>query len=356
MILLIDYGTATAKALLLKDDGAPSFFEVSLGFPAYTKTTVFESLLFVLENLQSLSGQKFVEGTHPLCPLYVMGELASVRLKELLAAEVEDPIRVLVALGVPVVSVGTSLTVVGESSFRGEVSSESVSYWLPFKTMKTEIDNYLANRRLFPTVIPATPRDLEIEQAIAQEKLKKGLGVNGWREGEVYATGAVLSLAPHPALAFLTLLNGLSPQQPLRVILDKRGVLPLLALLKKVDEEKFKALWEKEKPFLSLLGTALWTGAAVSLQIELEGMAEVQEIALTPESLVVFPLRPGEKARVTLEGWPELFLEGGEVGLVFDSRVRPLRLPDFGRERRDQLRRWDKALNVHGEVGELWKD
>lgn len=356
MLLLIDYGAATAKALLLKDGGQYSLFELPLGVPAYTQLTVLESLLFILNYLQEVSGEKLVDGAKALCPAYLMGEVASVKLKDLLAAEVEDPAKVLPALDVPVVNVGVSFAALGDKYFRGEVDSQTVGFWLPFKTMKTELDNYLYNRRLFPAVIPSTPRDLEIEQAIAQERIKGCLGGSPYPGSEIYATGTVLSSAPRPAFALLLLLNSLSPQGPLKFLLDRRGILPLLGLLKKVDEEKFKILWEKEKTDIPALGTALCTGSARSLRIVLEGMAEVQELTLAPDNLVVFPLRAGEKARVALAGREELCLEGGEVGLVFDSRPRPLVLPDFGRERREQLRRWDRALNVHGEIGDLWKD
>lgn len=356
MLLLIDYGTATAKTLLLEEDNSYSLFEISLGFATYTKMTVIDGVRFVLEELEKLSGRSLFEGQKPLCPIYLTGEIASIKLRGMLTAEVEDPAKILQTLEVPFVNAGVSLTVVGDKLYHGDGSSEKISRWLPFKIMEVEIDNYLANRRLFSSVVPTTPRDLEIEQALAQERLRQCLGDSQYREREVYATGAVLGSAPRAALSFLTLINGLSPKEPLKVFLDRRSVLPLLALLKKVNPERFTVIWERERKILMTAGTVVWVEKPGAVQIELEGMAETQELMLSANSLTVFPLGTEVKSRVTLTDGREIPLEGGEVGLVFDTRPRPLVLPDFGRERRELLRQWEQALNVHGEVADLWKD
>ena len=47
----------------------------------------------------------------------------------------------------------------------------------------------------------------------------------------------------------------------------------------------------------------------------------------------------------------EVELQGGVVGLIFDGRGRPLRMPENPRERVEKLSRWVKALDVYPEEG-----
>ena len=46
-------------------------------------------------------------------------------------------------------------------------------------------------------------------------------------------------------------------------------------------------------------------------------------------------------------------ITGGEVGIIFDGRSRPLQLAGQEKERRIQLLNWEKQLNIHQQVGTI---
>ncbi len=354
MLLFIDYGGATAKTLLLTDDGTTLWHEIPLGFPAYTKLSVMESLNYVFGHLEEAFKIKLTDGTKPLCRTYAAGEIASIYLRQFLAGEVDEPFSLLKELDLPVVAVGRGATLLDGTVYRSEPNIHEVEYWLPFQLNETEIANYIANTELFSQVIPYTPRDLEIEQAIVRFRLSQAIFNRTLRSDEIIVTGTALGRAPKLQLAFLTLLNGLAPMEPLKITLDERQVFVLLALVKKYSPENFDKIWSEEKGRLKELGTGVWTDKAKRAVINVEGQAEAQDLALSEQSLILFPLPAGEKARVRLEPGGSYVVEGGEVGLIFDSRPRPLRLPFGGKERRELLRTWEEACNAHGGVVDLW--
>ena len=81
-------------------------------------------------------------------------------------------------------------------------------------------------------------------------------------------------------------------------------------------------------------------------------------MSLGPGDFVRLELAPGEEARARLrpargvdvgEGpgrEREVTLRGGEAGIVFDCRGRPLELPDDPAERRSRISSWLEELGL----------
>lgn len=354
MFLLIDYGLATAKTFLVDSPGHYLLNEIPLGFSAFTKISVQDSFLYILSRVQELTGVTLLRDGKSLCPVYVVGEVASIKLKEIITGEIEDPTTLLKDSDLPIIAVNKEAALVGQDVFRAEIEPGEISLWLPFQINESEIGNYQANTRYYSQTVPYTPRDLELEYAVARAKIERALEGKRISVGELYITGGILTHTPKPQLTFLTILNGVTFDQPLRIILDKKQVLLSYCLMKKYSPEDYKMLWEQERENLSVLGTAIRVPGNTPVDILVEGQSESQQISPAPESLMMFPLGKGQKAQIRLGKGNEYVVEGGSVGLIFDARERPIKLPVNGKERRDLIRSWNIACSAHGEVPEIW--
>lgn len=346
MLLSIDFGGAVAKVLKVWDTKF-EIVEVPLGFRTRPRFKVPDALRYVIR--QAIGDQK------PEA-VYASGEIASVELKEILTQQALDPIEALKKLELPLVVVGSGITYVNGQAVRGvdiEDYAEDIAQWLPFKAKISEIQNYFANKKLYPQTIPTTEREMGLEQAAARVRVQ-GIGDSlpageaGVEVGDyVIASGGVFSKAPEPAQVVLMLLDTLQSVGLLKIFLDQKQLLPALAALAVYEEEKAQKILDQE-PF-AFLGTTFSTTEAVSLQIDL-GLTEPQELQADLGRLVVFPLDAGKIAKVRFETKSqkgEFEAEGGPAGLVIDARGRPLELPKSESERIKVLTEWEEETCRH---------
>src|SRR5262249_60669097 len=96
-------------------------------------------------------------------------------------------------------------------------SAQSVMPWLSKPASEDEIREYVLTRMLRPRALPATPRELELEHALAREAIALALRAPGSRIGGLHpldvvvGTGGVLANVPQPAVGALILLDALQP-------------------------------------------------------------------------------------------------------------------------------------------------
>lgn len=360
-VLAVDYGHVSAKCLLLKDsESTPSFYEFPLGFSTtYPRLTVFDSFLQVFRKVEKLSGTSFIEGKSLKIPVIVSGELASLDFKKILAHRLIDPIEALKKIDLPLIDVRDSYTFVCGFTHREKATAEEVLKWLPFEADPAEVENYLENKILYNQFVPATLRDLYIEQALAREKiakasdLRKSVFARELKVSKIFLTGAVFAKAPRLEQAAAIVLDSLEPQEPLEIVLDENQWLPAIGTLSFYSPELAEKVLEQCP--LKPLGTALPVSSPAKITID-TGLEEAQEVLIEKEGLVLFPLGVGSKAQIVVEqksGKQSLAVSGEEVGLVIDSRPRPLELPKDNAERRRILKEWGRELNAYGEVKEL---
>lgn len=402
-VLAVDYGHVSAKCLLFPKDSPPKFFEIPFGFSALpSQATVFDNFLQVIRRVEELSGVLIIEDVSPrhselACPpklqrrwdpesrpsklskssrsrnefgmtgnyslklpIFVSGELASLQFKKILAHRPVDPVEALKKLNLPLIDVRDSYTFVCGFTHREKVPTADVSQWLPFETDPNELENYLENKTLYNQLVPATLRDLYIEQALAREKisqasdLRKTAFARELEVSEVVLTGAVFAKAPRLEQMVAIVLDGLEPQKPLRMVLDREQWLPAIGTLSFYSEDLAKDLLVKYP--MTRLGTAVPVSSPAKVLID-TGLGEPQELLVEKEELVVFPLESGSDAGVTVERKREkkeaYSVSGGEVGLIIDSRPRPLTLPKDNMERRRLLKEWGREMNLGGEIGEI---
>ncbi len=340
MILSIDFGGAVAKVLIVQDDDTFEVVEVPLGFKTRPRLTISEALRYVINQ---------AVGSEKPDAVYVSGEIASVELKEILTESALDPIETLGKLELPTVVIGAGITYVNGHARRGDnlaLKPEEIAHWLPFEIRPSEIQNFFANKEIYPQLVPTTEREIGLEEAAARVRVRS-LIVNREsliEEDYVIASGGVLSKAPNPSHAVLVLLDSLEPQGLLKIYLDTKQMLPALATLAVYEEERAQKIINQD-PF-TFLGTTFSVSEPVSLKIDV-GLAQVQEMELELGDLAVFPLDEGKIARIHFETRTkkgEFKADGGPCGLVIDARGRPLQVPQSTSERQRVLREWEESI------------
>lgn len=338
MILSIDFGGAVAKVLIVDGDKF-NIVEVPLGFRTRPHLTVPETLRYII---RQAVGDREPEA------VYASGEIASMELKEILTEPPLDPVGALKKLGLPAVVVGAGIIYVnGEAVRRVDVGecAEEIAYFLPFAAKISEIQNYFANKELYPQTFPMTPEEVHLEQAAARVRIQKVVRrEEGGADDYVIASGGVFSKAPEPGQPVLMLLDSLQPEGLYRIFLDQHQLLPVLATLAFYKKEEAQKILDQE-PF-TFLGTTFSAGGEMFLSIDL-GLDEPQELEVASGELVAFPLEFSKVAKVRFEGRGrkgEFEAEGGLVGLVVDTRGRPLTLPKGESERIRVLKKWEEAV------------
>lgn len=243
------------------------------------------------------------------------------------------------------------------------VSAAEIAAILPDKTTPEEVVDFIYNKSLYPYSIAMTDAEMQMEQAAARmlmqaTAVKAGLpaSLNGY--GRLIARGGTLSHAARPGQTMLMLLDALMPCGIFTITLDHIGVLPSLGILAK--HQPLAVVQTIETGILSDLGTVIAPIGRANpgqrvMHMRVESPQGTLEIEAPFGKLEVLPLAPGQTAKVTIEPGKRfdigfgpgkgktLTVTGGTVGIVVDTRGRPLRLPE-DEEAQHKLRRqwlWD---------------
>jgi len=287
-----------------------------------------------------------------------------------------------------------------------EASLSNVLRWVPFDIDEKELTNRIGNKMIRPTTVPQSLEELVIEQAIAREALRlsfvqhKAFAVNlkgvqkertisdAFEQSDsgqslvdmmeldlIVGSGGVLSHAPRREQSAKMLIDSFLPEGITSLAVDSIFMMPQLGVMANIDkkliaeEARVAALEVFEKDCLIRLGTCVapvgsMSKSEVSLKINLEFKnGEKKSI----------DLRSGELIRVEV-GYEEVNAElipakginvgagkgekidtiifGGQVGLIFDGRGRPLDVDSDPNQRISNLKKWASALNEYPELKE----
>jgi len=278
------------------------------------------------------------------------------------------------------------------SNVLAEAGIERVLRWVPFEVDEGELRDRIKNKTIRPTTIPQTIEDLKIEHALAREALRLAFeqhkelavglrGVHRERSiSEVFTqeeagkslidmarcdmiigSGGVLSHAPRRSQAMMLLMDAYEPLGLTRLAVDSIFMMPHLGVLAKVDEDAASQVFWRD--CMVYLGTCIapWGqgkpgGRCLRFKMgDIEGEVAFGDIKVVPLAygqemdIEVFPdkgfdLGAGKGKSVRGKVW------GGVVGVVFDCRGRPLRLPEDDRERREALQRWARQMSLYPEI------
>lgn len=276
------------------------------------------------------------------------------------------------------------------SNVLAEAGMENVLRWVPFDIDVGDLGNRIKNKMIRPTTIPQALEELIIEGAIAREALRlafdqhKQLAVElrgvqqqrtiseAFSQSETGATlvdmlsldlivgsGGVLSHAPRRNQAMLMMIDAFQPEGVTHLAVDSIFMMPQLGVLAQVNEAAATQVFERD--CLIHLGTCIApVGVASSGDVGVTITGDLTETVPFGE-LRLYPLGVGEKARVTIQPQRRLDMgagqgqsveaevEGGVVGLVVDTRGRPLEISTASAERIALLKKWFEALEVYPE-------
>ncbi|MFN2119741.1 MAG: hypothetical protein ACK2T0_05080, partial [Anaerolineales bacterium] len=176
----------------------------------------------------------------------------------------------------------------------------------------------------------------------------------------IIASGGALADGATPGQNMLLLLDAIQPAGIATMILDKRGLLPMLGAA--ATRNSILPVQVLESGAFHSLGTAVSISgfgsgdqvvalARLTAENGTEAQAEIRAGRLT-----MLPLPQGQTARLAISARHNadvgfgagrsgsVTVSGGMMGVVFDARGRPLELPSDSVHRRELLGRWLASL------------
>jgi uncharacterized protein (TIGR01319 family) len=281
------------------------------------------------------------------------------------------------------------------SNVLAEAGLPAILRWVPFNIDEKGLRNRIGNKMIRPTTIPETLEELKIEQAIAREALRLAFvqhkefavelrGVQQERtiadafqqsgSGDtlvkmasldlIVGSGGVLSHAPRRTQSMRMMIDSFEPELITEIAVDSIFMMPHLGVLSTVDQEAATEVFDRD--CIVYLGTCVapigsFKEGQPVLKIELSPPGgEKRTVTLDAGQLlqVEAPHEPGVPAVITpLQRGLDVgagpgkalttTLRGGVVGLVFDTRGRPIRLPKSQSERVPLLESWVQALDEY---------
>ncbi len=281
------------------------------------------------------------------------------------------------------------------SNVLAEAGLPAILRWVPFNIDEKGLRNRIGNKMIRPTTIPETLEELKIEQAIAREALRLAfvqhkefaVELRGVQQERTIAdafqqsgsgntlvkmasldlivgSGGVLSHAPRRTQSMRMMIDAFEPELITEIAVDSIFMMPHLGVLSTVDQEAATEVFDRD--CIVYLGTCVAPIGSLNehkpvLQIELSPVGESKRtVTLNAGQLlqVEAPHEPGVPAVITPlqrgldvgagPGKPlTATLRGGVVGLVFDTRGRPIRIPEGQAERVPLLESWVQALDEY---------
>ena len=280
------------------------------------------------------------------------------------------------------------------SNVLAEAGLENVLRWVPFDIEVGDLRNRIKNKMIRPTTIPQTLQELILEQAIAREALRLAFeqhkqlavelrGVQQQRtiseafdqaeSGQtlvnmldldmLVGSGGVLSHAPRRQQAMLMMIDAFEPEGITRLAVDSIFMMPQLGVLAQVHPEAATQVFERDclihlGTCISPIGVGTPGEACLSVELHLPGSPPVTH-EIPAGELHCYPLGLAEKAPVKLQparkfdigmgrgNAIETEVTGGVVGVVIDTRGRPLGIPTDPTARVPQLTKWHAALDAY---------
>ena len=254
-------------------------------------------------------------------------------------------------------------------------SIEDIMRWLQLDISTNTLREYLFQKSIYPSAIPATREEQAIAQAIVRQALYLSVriaqknfpaNIRPARADQmppfdlIIGGGGAISDGTSLGQSLLLLLDAIQPVGILPVLLDQNNLLPLLGAA--ASRNHYLPVQVIESGAFIGLGTVISVVTSASygdqvLRAKLtyadgtEARAEVKS-----GGLEVLPLPSGQTARLTLQPLHRAdvglgpgkggttSVTGGALGVVLDARGRPLNLPSDPVRRRELMKRWSYAV------------
>lgn len=252
---------------------------------------------------------------------------------------------------------------------------EDIMRWLQLDISPNTLREYLFQKSLYPSAIPATKDEQLIMQAVARQALYLSVrlaqkdfpaSIRAARTDQMPALdliiggGGAISDGASLGQSLLLLLDAIQPVGIMPVLLDQNNLLPLLGAA--ASRNHYLPVQVIESGAFIGFGTVVSVVASGTygdplLRAKLtysdgtEARAEVKF-----GGLEVLPLPTGQTARLSLQPLRRtdaglgagrsgvVQVTGGALGVVIDARGRPLQLPADAVRRRELMKRWSHTV------------
>lgn len=242
----------------------------------------------------------------------------------------------------------TAILDLGPSAFLDRYPAEEVARWLPFSVNLNDIENHLANKRLFPRSVPITLHEYEIDLAVARQAIIK----LGQKDGHDFLmiettmnlvlTGGLLTAVPNISDLAGVILDGFYFKSGTNVYQDIAGdLVPLGAILSAWPETKIDI-----SASLSRLGSMLHLGGSHKMSLDF-GYETKQRLSLGPGEIVVLPAGEDHSIEVSVGSHKVTHrykLSGGAGGIYIDNRIRPLGVIASSKDSIAKILTWRKQV------------
>ena len=280
------------------------------------------------------------------------------------------------------------------SNVLAEAGIDNVLRWVPFDIEEGDLRNRVKNKMIRPTTIPQTLQELVLEQAIGREALRLAFeqhkqlavelrGVQQQRtiseafdqaeSGQtlvnmlsldmLVGSGGVLSHAPRRQQSMLMMIDAFQPEGITHLAVDSIFMMPQLGVLAQVNAEAATHVFERDclihlGTCISPIGPGKEGETCLTIELNIPDKPVISE-EVPYGQLRLYPLDIGENASVKLQPTRkfdvgagkgtllEADVMGGVVGLVVDTRGRPLEISSDSTQRVAQLTKWQDTLNIY---------
>lgn len=258
--------------------------------------------------------------------------------------------------------------------------SDQVRRWLPVALTNDETITRLENVRLRPRGIPQTMEDLLLTHAVLREAVSTAVQTmrHSWELPEqgqdgaamptfdvIAARGGPIVHAPEDGMMVLTLLDAIQPTGLTRLVVDWASLWPQLGAIAGIAPLVAAQVLERDSfrelgTVISPIGVARDGDKALELKIIPEH-GQVVEARIPAGTVQCFPLPLEDHAVIEVRPSREFDIglgrkgmggrakvRGGSLGIIVDTRGRPLTLPQNERQRLAKIQQW--LENLVGDV------
>ena len=233
----------------------------------------------------------------------------------------------------------------GASNLREDFKTEDIGKYLTFNANPIFLENFIGKKRYKPHLLPADTNELEIEEAFVRSSFQAKLfGRDKTKKSLITVTGGAISGTPRLSRAALILLDILDGEEVVQVRLDRDFFLPSFGALL----AKFKQLQRvTHGKWLEDLGTFVSLGRALPIELDW-GYSQLQKVDMAQGEISLVPSPAEQKIKLTFvtkaKEKKRFNISGGSLGVVLDSRVKPLQLSFGQAESRRIMTEWLKQI------------
>jgi hypothetical protein len=213
---------------------------------------------------------------------------------------------------------------------------EEIAPWLTFSVTPQQVEDFLGHLGIYPQILPTKVWHLMLMQASWKVKMRKEKS-GRVKEDKLFIPKELLGISRSLAEAVSIFLDGQEPEGISEIYIKKDSLDILLATILAFEGEI--TVGKKEK-----IG-----------QIQLDfGLREKQEINVLSDEVILIPqggagivklkVKTFGKAKITGRKQISFEAQGGRVGIVIDSRGRPMFPPTLDEEGRRRLLGWQEGF------------